>query len=92
MPVHKTDHWKINNDFHNNNTPPLARTLEETCEMSKQSKENYRCDKQPLLNIPLDNVVVDELPLMLSVRYLDWKSRDSKKGAGTELLQKASLG
>ena len=71
MPVHKTDHWKINNDFHNKNTPPLARTLEETCEMSKQSKENYRCDKQPLLNIPLDNVVVDELPLMLSVRYLD---------------------
>ena len=92
MPVHKTDHWKINNDFHNKNTPPLARTLEETCEMSKQSKENYRCDKQPLLNIPLDNVVVDELPLMLSVRYLDWKSRDSKKGAATELLQKASLG
>ena len=92
MPVHKTDHWKINNDFHNKNTPPLARTLEETWEMSKQSKENYRCDKQPLLNIPLDNVVVDELPLMLSVRYLDWKSCDSKKGAATELLQRASLG
>ena len=92
MPVHKTDHWKINNDFHNKNTPPLARTLEETCEMSKQSKENYRCDKQPLLNIPFDNVLVDELPLMLSVSYLDWKSRDSKKGAATELLQKASLG
>lgn len=39
--------------------------------MSKQSKENYRCDKQPLLNMPLNNEVVDELPLMLRVRYLD---------------------
>lgn len=46
-------------------------TLEEICEMSKQSIENYCCDKQPLLNIPLNNVVVDELPLMLRVRYLD---------------------
>jgi len=31
------------------------------------SKDNYRCDKQPLLNILLDHIVVDELHLMLRV-------------------------
>ena len=26
--IHKADRWKINNDYHSYNTPPLARTLE----------------------------------------------------------------
>ena len=57
--------WKINNDYNNYNTPPLERTPEEICEMSKKSYESYRCDKQPFLNIPLNHLVVDELYLML---------------------------
>ena len=31
--IHKTDHWKINNDYQSYNTPPLARTLEEISEI-----------------------------------------------------------
>ncbi|CAH3035392.1 unnamed protein product, partial [Pocillopora meandrina] len=49
------------------NTPPSARTLKEISEMSKKSRENYCCDKQPILNIPLDHIVVDELHLMLRI-------------------------
>ena len=49
------------------NTPPLARTLKEMFEMSKKSRENYCCDKQPILDIPLDRIVVDELHSMLRI-------------------------
>ena len=92
--IHKTDRWKINNDFHSYNAPLLARTLKEFCEMPKQSTENYCCcDKQPLLNIPLDYTLVGELHVMLHVEdilignlvyeFLDWNKYDhfdSKKG------------
>ena len=65
---------------------PLVRTLEEIREMSTTSKDNYCCDKQPLLNIPLDHIVVDELHLMLRItdilvenlvnECLDWDHED----------------
>ena len=103
--IHKTDRWKINNDYNSYNTPPLGRTLEEIWEMSQKSKENYCCDKQPLLNIPLDHIVVDELHLMLRVtdillenivhECLDWDKDDdldSKKGAVTGLHLKSLIG
>ena len=66
--IHKADRWKINNDYHSHNTPPLARTLEEIREMAKKSKENYCCDKQPLLIFHFHiHIVEDELHLMLRV-------------------------
>ena len=46
---------------------PLARTLQEVKEMSKKSKDNYGCCREPLLNIELDHVVVDELHLLLRI-------------------------
>jgi len=49
------------------NTPPMVRTLEEIHEMSTTTKDNYCCDKQPLLNISLDHIVVDALHLVLRV-------------------------
>ena len=69
------------------NAPLLARTLKEICEMSKQSTENHRCcNKQPLLNIPLDHTLVGELHLMLHLEdilignlvweFLDWNKYD----------------
>lgn len=47
---------------------PLRRTLEELQECAEKSKgENYCCVHQPLLNIPLDHIILDELHLMLRV-------------------------
>ena len=61
--------------------------------MSSYSKDNYCCDKKPLLNIELDHIVVDELHLMLRVtdilteniitECLNWDKHDDlnrKKG------------
>lgn len=47
---------------------PLRRTLEELHECAQKSKgENYCCVHKPLLNIPLDHIILDELHLMLRV-------------------------
>ena len=60
----------------------MVRTLEEIREMSTTSKDNYCCDKQPLLNIPLDHMV-DELHSILRVTDIlnenlvnDWDCED----------------
>ena len=79
----------------------MVRTLEEICEMSTTSKDNYCCDKQPLLNIPLDHIVVEELHFMLRVtnilienlvnECLDWDCEDDlgqKKGEAKGALKK----
>ncbi|PFX12813.1 hypothetical protein AWC38_SpisGene23165 [Stylophora pistillata] len=102
--VHKTDRWRINNDYNSYNTLPMARTQKEICEMSKKSKDNYCCDKQPLLNIPLYHIVVDELHLMLRVtdilienlvhECLNWDKDDDldhKKGTATGLHLKSLI-
>ena len=102
--THKNDRWRINNDYTSYNTPPLARTLKEMFEMSKKSRDNYCCDKQPILNIPLDRIVVDELHLMLRItdilignlvqECLDWDKDDDldhKKGAATGLHLKSLI-
>jgi len=43
----------------------LARTLQQLKDCAKAQK--YSCQHQPLLEIPLENVVLDELHLMLRV-------------------------
>ena len=35
--------------------------------MSKKSKDDYGCCKEPLLDIELDHVIVDELHLLLRI-------------------------
>jgi hypothetical protein len=50
------------------NEPPMKRTLDEIKKMSllnKKSQQNYGCINQPLLNIPLDHVILDELHKLL---------------------------
>ena len=65
--IHKSERWKIEENYSTYNMPPLARSLEEINKMCSYSKDNYCCDKKPLLNIELDHIVVDELHLMLRV-------------------------
>jgi hypothetical protein len=44
---------------------PIARTLEEIRKCAL--KQSCSCVHQPLLNVPLDNIVLDELHLMLRI-------------------------
>ena len=47
---------------------PLRRTLEELHECALKSRgENYCCLHQPLLDIPLDHIILEELYLMFRV-------------------------
>ena len=47
---------------------PIRRTLQEIKQFASKSKgENYCCVHQPLINIPLDHIILDELHLMLCV-------------------------
>ena len=60
--IHKDDRWKMEKHYH-----WLARSLQEIKETSKKSKDNYVCCKEPLLNIDLDHIIVDELHLLLRI-------------------------
>lgn len=44
-----------------------ARTLEEMKEMAHKTSNNFGCINPPLLNIPLENIRVDELHLLLRI-------------------------
>lgn len=47
---------------------PLRRTLQKKKEFASKSKgENYCCVHDPLLNIPLDHIILDELNLLLRI-------------------------
>lgn len=47
---------------------PLRRTLQKKKEFASKSKgENYCCVHDPLLNIPLDHIILDELHLLLRI-------------------------
>ena len=82
----KKDRWKIEEHFSYYNRLPLSRLLKEICEMCTKSKDNYCCDRRPILNIELDHIVVDERHLMLRVtdiltenlitECLDWDKED----------------
>lgn len=57
-----TDH-----DYKYFNIPPMARTLQQIRDLLQDSNNNYGCINDPLLNIELDHVIVDELHLLLRV-------------------------
>ena len=47
---------------------PMRRTLEEIKQFASKSKgENYCCVHRPLIDLPLDHIILDELHLMLRV-------------------------
>jgi len=56
----------MSKDFGYYDTIPLKCTIQEMFELStKKSGENYCCCHKPLLVIPLDHIILDELHLML---------------------------
>ena len=65
--IHKDNRWdttKLSNYY---NQQPLQRTLEEIKKLCKCKENNYGCINEPLLNIPLTNVIADELHLLLRI-------------------------
>ena len=100
--LHKVDRWKMDQHYNYYNTPALSRSLKEIQEICQKSKDNYYCDNEPLLNIDLDHIVVDELHLLLWVtdillenvvnECIDWDKEDEldwQKGVehGVHLLK-----
>ena len=65
--IHKDKRWETHKHFHHFNSPPMMRTLLEIKELVKKGNGDYCCVKEPLLNIDLDHVIVDELHLLLRV-------------------------
>ena len=85
--IHKDDRWKTDEHFTYFNSKPLSRSLQEMREMSKKSKDNYACCKEPFLHIELDHIIVDELHLLLRItdvltsnlitEVIDWDIEES---------------
>ena len=71
--IHKDERWEMSQpkDFYC--TVPMKRTLQEIKDMSKLKTDNFCCIHEPLLNIELDHVILDELHLLLRItdRLLD---------------------
>ena len=65
--IHKDRRWETDKHFLYFNTPPMMRTLKKIKDLVKEGKGDYCCVKEPLLDIDLDHVVVDELHLLLRV-------------------------
>jgi hypothetical protein len=83
----KSDRWKVGKSYES----PLRRTLQEIRKLAKnkpkkENKYNHSCNYEPLLNIELDHVIVDERHLMLRITdrllenlinySLDWDQLD----------------
>ena len=71
--IHKDERWEMSQpkDFYC--TVPMKRTLQEIKDMSKLKTDNFCCIHEPLPNIELDHVILDELHLLLRItdRLLD---------------------
>lgn len=83
------------------NTPPMRRTTDELREFAnKKTGENYCCCHEPLLNIPLDHIIPDELHLMLRVTdillenliedAMQWDDKESSLSGGKKNLAEKS--
>ena len=59
--VHKHKRWETDKHFDHFNTNPMARTLNEIKKFVNKGKGEYCCVKQPLLEVDIDHVIVDEL-------------------------------
>ena len=65
--IQKDDRWKTDQHVSYFNSKPLSRSLQELKEMSKKSTDDYGCCKEPLLDIELDHIIVDELHILLRI-------------------------
>lgn len=64
--IHKDDRWDTSKPFSHYNEAPQWRNLEEIKKMC-HSKDSFGCINEPLINIPLTNVIPDELHLLLRI-------------------------
>lgn len=72
--VFKDNRWDMSFNQTYYNSTPLKRNLEEIRSMAGKKKDHFSCEWEPLLNIDLDHVVLDELHLLL--RIMDVLIRD----------------
>ena len=79
---------------------PLKRTIKEMFELStKKSGENYCCCHKPLLVIPLDHIILDELHLMLRITdilienliedAMQWDDKESSSSSKKRSVEKS---
>ena len=65
--IHRESRWDMSYNLSHYNETPLKRTLNEIMTMAGKGKNNYCCVNQPLIEIDLDHIIVDELHLLLRV-------------------------
>lgn len=81
---------------------PLKRKIQEMFELSaKKSGENYCCCHKPLLVIPLDHIILDELHLMLTITdimlekliedAMQWDDKESSSSTTKRSVEKSEL-
>ena len=63
--VHKNDRFDMSKDETLYNVPPLSRTNEDLVKCALA--HSHSCVHKPLVNLPLQNVIIDELHLMLRI-------------------------
>lgn len=64
--VHKNNRWDMSKPMSFYNEKPHKRTIESIRKLWK-SDENFGCIHEPLLDIPVENVIPDELHLLLRI-------------------------
>ena len=65
--IHRESRWDMSYNLSHYKEAPLKRTLDEIMTMAGKGKNNYCCVNQPLIEIDLDHIIVDELHLLLRV-------------------------
>ena len=59
--------WDMAKDSGYYNTPSMTITLAKVQSYAEKGNNEYSCVEQPLFNIPLDHVILDELHLLLRI-------------------------
>ena len=65
--VHKDERWNMSYNLEHYHSANLKRTLDDLYSLSGKTTKNYCCVHPPLLDIPLDHIIIDELHLLLRV-------------------------
>jgi hypothetical protein len=65
--VHKDNRWDMEHDLKYYNESPMHRTLKDIKDNAAKKKDNYCCENEPLLDIDLTHIVLDELHLLLRI-------------------------
>ena len=64
--IHKDNRWETSKPMNYYNEEPMRRTLDKIRSLC-HAKDNYGCIHDPLINIPISNVIPDVLHLLLRI-------------------------